>query len=164
MSTPCAPNRPETARAAYADRMARRRGVPKLTPGRAKYLIGLGKLLAPVLAPYALKAAGAARDGYDRFRARKLGVPVEHLHNFSGRGGALHARIAGIANALAELRVHADEEITEFVKTSEQRLVELAAVLRAAERMPSQRRRSAHRSVATELDRVEAQLLNHLGV
>ncbi|MCO1581412.1 DUF6474 family protein [Crossiella sp. SN42] len=145
--------------------MARiRRGVPKLTPARAKHLLGIGKVVLPLLAPFAIKAAAAARDGYDRMRARKLGVPVEHLATYSGRGGALHARIAGLANAVAELRVNANDEVTAFAKDSEARLVELAAVVRAAERMPAPRRKTAHRSVATELDRIESHLLHHLGV
>ncbi|MCK2245166.1 MULTISPECIES: DUF6474 family protein [unclassified Crossiella] len=145
--------------------MARiRRGLPKLTPARAKHLIGIGKVVLPLLAPVALKAAAAARDGYDRMRARKLGIPVEHLATYSGRGGSLHARIAGIANALTELRVNASEEIVAFARDGESRLVELAAVVRAAERMPTPRRKAAHRAVSTELDRLESHLLHHLGV
>lgn len=145
--------------------MARiRRGLPRLTPARAKHLISLGKAVLPLLAPVAIKAAAAARDGYDRVRARRMGVPVAHLANYTGRGGALHARIAGIANALAELRINASAEVADFAKDSEARLVELAAVVRAAERMPAPRRKAAHRSVATELDRIESHLLHHLGV
>jgi hypothetical protein len=40
----------------------------------------------------------------------------------------------------------------------------LATAVRAAERMPSARRRPAHRAVAADLDQLEADLLRHLGV
>ncbi|GGM57497.1 hypothetical protein GCM10012275_30770 [Longimycelium tulufanense] len=145
--------------------MARGRRLPKLTPGRVKHLLGLAKVLGPALAPFALRAAAVAREGYDRARARRLGVPVDSLPAFSGKGGALHARIAGVANTLAELRArHDDAEKQRFADDAERRLADLAAAVRAAERMPTARRRAVQRSVDAELTRVEQSLLRHLGV
>ena len=146
--------------------MARKRRVPKLTASNTKNLIGVGKVLIPVLAPIALKAAAVARDRYDQMRARKLGVPVDSLAQFSGRGGALHARLVGVGNAIGDLRTsgRSTPEADEFAAESEQRLIQLAAAVRAAERMPSTRRKAAHHGVAAELDRMEAELLRRFGV
>jgi hypothetical protein len=142
----------------------------RLTPGRAKNLVGVAKVIGPavvpVVAPYVLRAASVARDGLDRYRARRLGVHVEHLARFSGRGGALHARIAGAAESLAELesRPGASEADREFAARGSDTLAALASAVRAAERMPTARRKAAHRSVAQALDPVEQELLNRLGV
>lgn len=127
-------------------------------------MIGLAKVVAPavvpVVAPYALRAASMARDAVDRMRARRLGVEVKDLASYSGRGGALHARIAGAAAAAADLRASDPA----FADTSETRLAQLAAAVRAAERMPSARRKAAHKAVGQELDRLEEDLLRRLGL
>ncbi|HKN51196.1 MAG TPA: DUF6474 family protein, partial [Amycolatopsis sp.] len=52
----------------------------------------------------------------------------------------------------------------EFAKNSLATLEQLSASVRAAERMPSVRRKAAHRAVAGELERLEGQLLHRLGV
>lgn len=153
-----------------APRRKRDDGGLRLTPGRAKNLVGVAKVIGPavvpVVAPYVLRAASAARDGLDRYRARRLGVNVEHLAEYSGRGGALHARIAGADQSLAELesRPGATDADREFAGRSRATLGKLAAAVRAAERMPTARRKAAHRSVAHELDPVERELLSRLGV
>lgn len=127
-------------------------------------MIGLAKVVAPavvpVVAPYALRAASMARDAVDRMRARRLGVEVKDLASYSGRGGALHARIAGAAAAAADLRASDPA----FADTSEARLAQLAAAVRAAERMPGARRKAAHKAVGQELDRLEEDLLRRLGL
>jgi hypothetical protein len=144
--------------------VARNRSKSRITPARAKNLIGVAKVVAPavvpVVAPYALKAAAMARDAVDRMRARKLGVEVAELATYSGRGGALHARIAGAAKAAADLRA----SDAAFADSSEARLAQLAAAVRAAERMPGARRKAAHKAVSQELDRLEEDLLRRLGV
>jgi hypothetical protein len=142
---------------------------PVVTSGNAKRAIAVGKVVAPVLAPFAIRAAGLARGVWDERRARRLGVPPGELANFSGKGGALHARIAGVGRSLAELRsagAQGDraDEIERFVAGTEPRLADLAAAVRAAELMPTERRRAAHRTVAGELDRIEPEILKHLGI
>ncbi|MFI9008694.1 DUF6474 family protein [Actinosynnema sp. NPDC053489] len=143
--------------------MAREKG-KGFTPGRAKNLVGVAKVLAPalipVVAPVAARAAALLGDRYDRFRASRLGVPVDQLTRYSGRGARLHARIAGFADALAQL---GDAEPT-YVRDTEKRLAQLLAAVRAAERMPASRRKAAHRAVSTDLDAMEADLLKRLGV
>ena len=143
--------------------MARAKG-KGFTPSRAKNLVGVAKVLAPalipVVAPMAVRAAALVSDRYDRFRASRLGVPVDELTRYSGRGARLHARVAGFAEALDQLR----ETERGYVEATEKRLGQLLAAVRAAERMPAPRRRAAHRAVATDLDALEADLLRRLGV
>jgi hypothetical protein len=145
-------------------------GVGRLTPGNAKNMLGVAKIVGPVVvpvvAPYALKAASMARDRLDRYRAHKLGVGVEQLAEYTGRGGALHARIVGADQSLAELEStdRVSDTDREFATNGRDTLVKLAAAVRAAERMPTSRRKAAHRAVAGELDPIEQELLRRLGV
>ena len=142
----------------------------RFTPKKAKNALAVAKIVAPavipVVAPYVLRALGEARDRYDRGRARRLGVPVEELARFSGRGGSLHARISGAAEAIIELRDRADatQDDRAFADRGETTLRQLAAAVRAAERMPTARRKAAHRAAATELDQLEGRLLQRLGI
>ncbi|GAB3490889.1 DUF6474 family protein [Amycolatopsis cihanbeyliensis] len=137
---------------------------------RARTAVGVAKVVGPavvpVLTPYAARAAGVARETYDRYRARQLGVPVTRLGEFTGRGAALHARIAGVADGLADLRkaqrATADDQA--FADQAQGTLEQLTASVRAAERMPAARRKAAHRAVAGELERLESQLLHRLGI
>ncbi|MDT8910367.1 DUF6474 family protein [Amycolatopsis sp. PS_44_ISF1] len=145
-------------------------GEARVTPKKAKNAVAVAKVLGPavlpVVAPYAVRAAGAARELYDRYQARKLGVAIDQLGEYTGRGAALHARIAGLVQGLAELRKSAKSSAadTQFADETQGTLEQLSATVRAAERMPAARRKAAHRAVAGELDRLEEQLLHRLGV
>lgn len=147
--------------------VSRRLGGP-ITPAKAKRMLGVATVMAPLLAPYLLAAAGATRQRWDAMRAYRLGVTPEQLAGFSGPGGGLHARISGLARSLAELREGGEARATtaahRFAVRSEPRLADLAAAVRAAEQMPAPRRRVAHRAVSAELDGIERELLVHLGV
>jgi hypothetical protein len=140
-----------------------------ITPSNAKRAIAVGKVLAPVLLPIAMRAAGVARGAWDDRRARRLGVAPGALANYTGKGGALHARIDGIASSLLELRAVPSSgdratSVNRFTADTEPRLIDLAAAVRAAELMPTERRKAAHRAVGVELDRIEPELLKLLGV
>lgn len=145
-------------------------GEPRITPKKAKNALAVAKIVGPavipVVAPIALRAAAEVRDRIDRMRARRLGVSVGELPKYSGRGGALHARITGAAEAVDELheRKGATDEDRRFAAGAETRLRQLTAAVRAAERMPTDRRRAAHKAVAAELDDLERQLLARLGL
>ncbi|GAA2665695.1 MULTISPECIES: DUF6474 family protein [Actinosynnema] len=140
---------------------ARKRGI---TPSGAKNLVGVAKIvvpaLLPVLAPLAARAASAAGDRYDRYRAARLGVDVDRLAEYSGRGARLHARISNAGEALSGL-VESDAG---YAQRCGQRLAQLQAAVRASEGMPAPRRKAAHRAVAADLDAVEGELLKRLGV
>lgn len=145
-------------------------GGGRFTPARAKNVVGVARVIvpvvAPVVAPYVLKAASVARDGLDRYRARKLGVDVADLAEYTGRGGALHARIVGVDQSLSELesREGASAADAEFAVRARATLTKLAAAVRAAQRMPAARRKAAQKSVSSELDPIERGLLERLGV
>ncbi|GAB2980026.1 DUF6474 family protein [Amycolatopsis acidiphila] len=141
-----------------------------LTPKKARNAVSVAKVVVPavlpVLAPVAVRAAGAAREAYDRYQARKLGVPVERLPEFTGRGAGLLARIAGVSEAVTELieAPRASNEDVKFGADARSTLHQLTAAVRAAERMPASRRKAAHQAVGAELERLEGQILKRLGV
>ncbi|HVW41598.1 MAG TPA: DUF6474 family protein [Amycolatopsis sp.] len=141
-----------------------------LTPKKARNAVSVAKIVVPavvpVLAPMAVRAAGAVREAYDRYQARRLGVPVERLSEFTGRGASLLARIAGVSEALTDLRAseRAGEDDQKFAADSQATLEQLTAAVRAAERMPTARRKAAHQAVSSELERLESQILHRLGV
>ena len=139
-----------------------------VTPGNAKKAISIGKILVPVLAPVAMQVAGIARGAWDERRARRLGVPASELGSYSGKGGALNARIARISMSISELSADPGpgraDEVARFVADNGNRLADLSAAVRAAEMMPTERRRAAHKAVAGELDQIEPKLLALLGV
>ncbi len=143
--------------------MARRqRGTATRTPltaKRAKRLIGVGTAVAPLLAPYALAAATVARGAWDARKAARLGVAADQLQAYAGPGGALHARLSRVAEALTGL-----DGDRSFVDATRPRLADLAVAVRAAEQMPTTRRRTAYRAIGAELDRIEVDLLTRLGV
>lgn len=144
-----------------ADKVAGKARKP-LTAARAKRMIGVSRAVAPLLAPYALAAAGVVRAQWDARRAARLGVEPGQLAKFSGVGGALHARISRIAEALDELGD--DGANRAFAADTRPRLTDLAVAVRAAGQMPAARRKTAHRAIGGELDRIEVELLKRLGV
>jgi|SRR5215204_2566507 len=139
---------------------------PRLTSANVKRMIAVARVVVPVVTPFAIKAAGYTRQRLDVARARRLGVPLDQLPSFSGKGAALHARIASLAMSLHGLgqRRQDDIETTQYVERIEQRLADLATAVRLAESMPAPRRRAAHQAVGRELDDVEAKLLARLGL
>ncbi len=143
--------------------MARKAG-PLITPKRAKNLVSVAKVVAPalipVLAPVLARGAGILSEQYDRYRARRLGVSVEDVAKYSGYGARLHARIVGFSESLEGLRT----SDSEWVSKTEARLSQLLAAVRASERMPTARRKAAHRAVGTDLDVLEQDLLRRLNV
>lgn len=140
---------------------------PKITPRKAKNAIAVAKVVIPAVLPaiasVAIRAGASVRAGYDRYRARRLGIPVGDLAVFSGRGGALQARIAGLRSALDDLRELARTSDEAFIEDTDMVLWQLAAAVRVVERLPARRRRSAHRAISTELKLVEERLLHRLG-
>jgi hypothetical protein len=140
---------------------------PKITPRKAKNAIAVAKVVAPAVLPalasVAIRAGASVRAGYDRYRARRLGVPIGDLAVFSGRGGALQARIAGARSALDDLRDLGRTSDEAFIEDTDMVLWQLAAAVRVVERLPARRRRAAHRAIAGELALLEQRLLHRLG-
>jgi hypothetical protein len=137
-----------------------------LTGKQAKRMIGVGTAVAPLLAPYALAAAGVLRGAWDQRKAARMGIDPDQLGAYAGPGGALHARLSRMAESLTELEQGspATGAARKFAADSRPRLADLAVAVRAAEQMPTARRRTAYRAIGGELDGIEVQLLTHLGV
>lgn len=155
-----APRTVTAAPTGKAAKKAEHRGAAKV----GTYL-SIARVVGPVVAPFAYRAASAVRGQVDGARARKIGVGVEQLSEFTGHGAALSAQITGLEPALDELvRVRSDAESAAFRERTVARLAELSTAVHAAERMPTARRKAAHRSVAADLDRMDAELLERLGV
>ncbi|SFN17537.1 hypothetical protein SAMN05216207_1009124 [Pseudonocardia ammonioxydans] len=146
----------------------RERAAREWNAKRVQRYLGIVKLVAPLAAPYAMAAAGTLRHRLDEHRSRKLGVSPDELGGYSGPGGRLHARMSRISRTILELRedgtTDRDVRAKRFADETEPRLHDLAAAVRAAENMPASRRRAAFRTIAHDLDRIEVELLDHLGV
>ena len=134
--------------------------------GQVKKYLGVARVLIPVLAPLAYRAATFLRGQLDARRAHRLGIGLDQLGDYSGHGAKLRARIAGASSALSEIADKAgkDAETQQFVTASRSRLDSLSAAIRTAEQMPATRRRAVHTSISSELSGVEADVLARLGV
>lgn len=133
-------------------------------PKTAKRLVTVGKILAPALAPLAIKAATGARGALDQARARRLGVAVGEVAAYRGPTGPTGARITGLTDAVRELatRPGKDLQVTRFTEVASTRLTDLTAVVQAAATMPRARRSEVLRAVDRELDGIDADLVSHL--
>jgi hypothetical protein len=136
------------------------------SPTRIRRVLTVTRLLAPVVVPLFYRAAIAARGFLDERKADRLGVPLSQLGQFSGHGAELSARIAGAEKSLrlvAEKKPK-DAETKQFVTAITERLRDLSAAVATAENMPTARRRTAHTTIAQQLDGIEADLMARLGV
>ena len=173
------------ARAAEADRSAtakeaeirekeraERDAKPEAITGfTVKRYLGIARIVVPVVMPLIYQGVGALRAQLDETKARRLGVAPDELAEFSGRGAALYARIHNLALSVRELQSRRSTvdrgepaDVRAFAADAEERLSDLEAAVRAAEQMPSSRRRSAHEAAGRELDRLEAAVLEQWGL
>ncbi len=143
-----------------ATRVARTLSDPKKT----KRLLAAGKVIVPLVAPAAMKAADGVRNFADRRRADKLGVDVAKVADYRGPTGRIKARIDAVRAAVRELRTRrtGDPTVSAFVDRAERTLADLALATDAAGPMPAERRRSTLAAVAQELDSVESELIRQL--
>ncbi|CRK53927.1 conserved hypothetical protein [Rhodococcus sp. RD6.2] len=136
-----------------------------ITASQVKRYLGIARLLTPVLLPLVYRGTVLARTQLDQQRAHRLGVAPEELGAYTGHGARLSARIAGAERTADEIaKRQPDADTAKFTAAVRGRLAELDTAVHAAELMPTQRRKSAHLAIATELDGVEADLLAKLGV
>ncbi|GAB4582237.1 DUF6474 family protein [Nocardia sp. IFM 10818] len=136
------------------------------SPAQVKKYLGVARILLPVLAPLAYRAATLVRGQLDIRRAQQLGIGVNQLGEFSGPGAKLQARLANVEGTLAEVerKNPNDTDVKKFAATTRDRLDSLAAAVRTAAQMPVQRRRAVHASISNELSGIEADVLARLGV
>ncbi|MEV4238588.1 DUF6474 family protein [Nocardia sp. NPDC050408] len=139
------------------------------TASQVRKYLGVARVLVPVLAPLAYRAATYIRGRIDTRRAHQLGIGVEQLGDFSGHGGRLQARISNTEAALDKIGTQSSDkagkgETQKFVAATQDRLGNLTAAIRTAEQMPAPRRRAVHASISSELSGIEADVLARLGV
>lgn len=139
------------------------------TASQVRKYLGVARVLVPVLAPLAYRAATYIRGQIDTRRAHQLGIGVEQLGDFSGHGGRLQARISNTEAALDKIGTQSGDkankdETQKFVAATQDRLGNLTAAIRTAEQMPAPRRRAVHASISSELSGIEADVLARLGV
>ncbi|MEV6334528.1 DUF6474 family protein [Nocardia vinacea] len=139
------------------------------TASQVRKYLGVARVLVPVLAPLAYRAATYIRGRIDTRRAHQLGIGVEQLGDFSGHGGRLQARISNTEAALDKIGTQSADkaskgETQKFVTATQDRLGNLTAAIRTAEQMPAPRRRAVHASISSELSGIEADVLARLGV
>lgn len=139
--------------------------VDRLTdPKIAKRALSVGKVLAPALAPYAIKAAISTRGFLDQQRAHRLGVTADEVAAFRGPTGATGARITGLVRSIDELagRKGNQLQVTRFAEVSRNRLGDLTTAVQASASMPRAGRAKVLRAVNRELDQISADLMTHL--
>ncbi len=135
-------------------------------PKTAKRAVSVGKIVAPALAPFAIKAAVGGRSFLDERRARRLGVAVADVARFRGPTGAVGARISTITRSIEELARRKDNEppVHRFVETSRKRLADLTAAVQASASMRRLRRIGVLRAIDGELNEINSELLTYLTV
>ena len=91
--------------------------------GQVKKYLGVARVLVPVLAPLAYRAATFLRGQLDARRAQRLGIGLDQLGDYSGHGAKLRARISGASSALSEIADKAgkDAETQQFVTAQRSR-------------------------------------------
>jgi hypothetical protein len=133
-------------------------------PKALRRMLLAAKIIGPAVAAGALRASTGVRGVLDERRAKQLGVPLEDVAEYRGAAGEVQARIAGLRNALNDLRARrgTDPKVARFVQSTTARLGELSAAASATASMPSPTRRSALRAVSADLDDVDSQLMSYL--
>ncbi|MBF6129218.1 DUF6474 family protein [Nocardia brasiliensis] len=134
---------------------------------QVKKYLGVARVLIPVLAPLAYRAATFVRGQLDVRKAQQLGIGIEQLGDFAGHGARLQARIANTEAALGKVGAQDGKDkgdTQKFVASTQARLDSLATAVQTAEQMPAPRRRTVHASISEELSQVESDVLARLGV
>jgi hypothetical protein len=133
-------------------------------PKKTKRLLGVAQVVAPVLAPVALKAADGLRLLADQQRAKRLGIPVDDVALYRGPTGPVRARLDAVAAAVRELKERraGDSDITSFAEKTMTTLTDLGIAVNAAAPMPAARRKPTVAAVERTLDTVEGDLVSRL--
>lgn len=133
-------------------------------PKAAKRAVTAAKVIGPVLAPFALKAATSTRDYLDTRKASKLGVSTAEVGAYRGPTGRVEARMNGLKRSIADLRSRrsGDLQVTRFADVASGRITDLTSATKAAASMPPGRRRATVVAVSRELDQIDADLMTFL--
>lgn len=114
---------------------------------------GALRAILPIALPLVYRGITMVRDSQANKQARAFGVSADELAKFAGYGAPLKARIAGMRET-----VNASSLPTGFIKDVEDRLRELSTAVDNAERMTTEKRQAAHRSITKDLDNLAQQI------
>lgn len=133
-------------------------------PKAARRAVTAAKVIGPVLAPFALKAATSTREYLDNRKARRLGVGAAEVGAYRGPTGGVEARLTGLKRSVGDLRSRrsGDLQVTRFADVATGRITDLTSAVRAAATMPPGRRRATLTAVSHELDQIDSDLMTFL--
>ncbi|WP_245803316.1 DUF6474 family protein [Corynebacterium sphenisci] len=131
---------------------------------KAKSWIGGGRLLLPVLVPLAYRGVTWLQNRGQESEARRLGVTADAVARHPGNGAPLLARIDAVRDAVDRLRSSGLAGAVGFASDADDRLDVLVDGVKNAEHLPPRQRRRAHDSIAAELDGLDSEIMDRLGI
>lgn len=135
------------------------------TPAKMKRYLTVARMVAPVVAPIAYRAAINARSQVTAVQAHRAGVPPSLLTQYGGPSATLRARIAACQETAGQVgALEQSAEGRDFVATMNSRLDNLKVAADAADTMPPQQRKNAQRAIDNELTAIDNDLLARLNV
>lgn len=135
------------------------------SPARVKRFLTVARLVSPIVAPIAYRAAVAGRAQLQELQATRVGVAPQKFAEFGGYGAPLQARIAAARDSITKLASLDDgAETRSFIAAMTERLDNLKVATDAAETMAPTQRKAAFQAVDQELLAIDADLLARLGV
>ena len=135
------------------------------SPASVKRFLTVARLVAPIAVPVIYRVAVAGRGKITELQAKRIGVSPAQLVKYSGSGAPLLARIDSLRTSLQKVSAQdTSSDTKQFVEAMTARLDNLAIAVEAAESMPPQQRKTAHRAVENELSAIDADIMARLGV
>ena len=124
--------------------------------------LNIAQAATPVLIPLIYKAVSTIgpSTGGSASEARAAGIDA------TGPGAALGGRLVRVEQTLGQLEAkHGTEpKVRDFVASTRTRLDDLRVAIESAETVPTYERREIHKSISGEIDRLNRDVLAHLGV
>lgn len=135
------------------------------TPAKIKRYLTVARMVSPVVAPLAYRAAIGARSQVTAIQARRAGVAPSLLTQYGGPSAPLRARIATSRTTAGEVAaLDRSAESQSFIAAMTNRLDNLQVAADAADTMPPSQRRNAQRAIDNELTAIDNDLLARLHV
>ena len=137
----------------------------RLSPASVRRYLTVARLVAPIVAPVAYRAAVAGRGRLSAMQAERAGVAPELLRQYAGHGASLAARVSATRASLDKVAAQdSSADSAAFVDAMTKRLDNLSIAVDASEAMSAGQRRTAHRAIEDELGAIDADILARLGV
>lgn len=135
-----------------------------LTRDKAKGWVGAARLLVPVALPLGYRLMTLVQNRGQDAAARKFGVTGDAVARHHGYGAPLRARVEGIRGSLDRLENSKVSGTVGFIKDARNRLDLLVDAIETAEHMTPDQRRRAHVSISAELDGIDSEIMDKMGL